>query len=217
MLISTYDIINWLSIPEGDKRANPKLASISLAVQDFVDSFCNRELEAKRYLTDPNFCYYDGTGRSYIYTKAYPISYVSSVNVDYFRSFATATLLPSSSLFWYPSGKIALDNATGLYGYFSKGRRNILIDYTAGYAPVVGGTHNMAVSTYPIPNDLKQVMIEMCAESFKEGVTAIHSVQSQQPGGDTKIVQMLSKNSFWFNTLNKYKAFDAMLNDRDEE
>jgi hypothetical protein len=209
-----------MGIEEGDKKPNAKLSSIAQAIEDFVDSYTNRKLEATRYLTNPDFCYYDGNGKNYLYLKAYPISYVSSVNIDGDRTFSSGTLYSSGDYYWYPSGKLRLTSGSAYYdnncGGFYRGRRNILVDFTAGFAPIVGGTHNMAVSTYPIPYDLKQVMVEMCVESFKEGMTAVHTVQPGQGGGDPKFIQMLSRNSFWSNVLNKYKAFDLMFDGRDE-
>jgi hypothetical protein len=100
-------------------------------------------------------------------------------------------------------------------GYFTKGHRNIKIDYVAGYAPVVGGTNNGAVSSYPIPNDLKQVMIEMSVQAFKEGITAVHTVVGGLESPPS-FIQLLSNNSFWRNVLNKYKAFDAALQGNDD-
>ena len=225
-LINTADIRLWMGVAEGDTKPNARLSSIAQAVEDFVDSFTNRKLEAKRYLTDPDFCYYDGMNRPYLYLKVYPISYVSSVNMDADHVFGSGTLFASADYFWYPSGKLRLsgnqwpfyfNNQSVPYhqGGFNYGRRNILIDFTAGYAPVVGGTHSYSVSTYPIPLDLKQTMTEMCVESFKEGMTAVHSVPAGAQG-DPKFIQMLSRNSFWSNVLNKYKAFDAMISGRDE-
>lgn len=210
-LISTYDLRVWMGIAEGDTKPNAKLEAIARAVEDFVDSFTNRTLEAKRYLTDPNFSYYDGTGRPFIYLRQYPVSYVSSVNIDSDRAFGSGTLVASADVYWYPNeGKLVSEA-----GYFTRGRRNVLIDYTAGYAPVVGNTHNMAVSTYPIPLDLKQTMIEMCVESFKEGMTAVHSLQGQNVT-EPKFIQMLGRNSFWANVLNKYKSFSSMFAGREE-
>ena len=215
MLISTYDIRLWMGTPEGDKDVNPKLSYISQAVQDFVESYTNRQLEAKRYLTDPDYSYFDGNGRDFIYLPVYPVSYVSSVHIDANREFGSGTLVASADLFWYPrDGKLVLDSDV-LY----RGRRTIRIDYIAGYAPiagVVGGTHNPTVSSYPIPNDLKQTMIEMCVESIKEGITAVHTVQPGAGGGDPRVIQMLSRNSSWTNVLNKYKSFDSSLGDYDE-
>lgn len=215
MLIATYDIRLWMGTPEGDKDINPKLSYISQAVQDFVESYTNRQLEAKRYLTDPDYSYFDGNGKDYLYLPIYPVSYVSSVNIDANREFGSATLVASSDLFWYPrDGKLVLDSER-----FFRGRRTILIDYIGGYAPiapVVGGTHNPSVSSYPIPNDLKQVMLEMCSEAISEGITAIHTVQPGAAGGDPRFIRMLTANSFWVNVLNKYKSFDSSLGDYDE-
>lgn len=216
-LISTSDLRTWMGIEEGDKKPNAKLASLSLVIEDFVDGYTNRKIEAQRYLTDPYFSYIDGTGRNHIYLPQYPVSYVSSVNMDGDRVFNSGTLFASADYFWYPSGKLQLSGNQWPFdnnsGGFYRGRRNILVDFTAGYAPVVGGTHNSAVSTYPIPNDLKQVMVEMCVESFKEGMTAVHTVQSQS--GEPKFIQMLRGNSFWRLVLDKYKAFDVMIGGRD--
>ncbi len=209
-LISTLDLRLWMGLEEGDKKPNVKLIAIAQAIEDFVDSYTNRKLEAARYNSDPSNTYYDGTGRRYLYVKQYPISYVYEVNVDSERTFGSGTLIPTADIFFYTSGKVVSEG-----GYFVSGRRNIKVDYIAGYAPVVGGTWNSSVSTYPVPADLKQTMVEMAVESFKEGMTAVHTVQSQQ--GDPRFIQMLSKNSFWSNVLNKYKSYDAMLQDRDEE
>src|SRR3990167_3821669 len=203
-LISTGDVIVWLGMQSSDRAIFPKLEAVSLAIQDFADSFTNRKLEAKRYLTDPYYSYLDGNSERYIYVPQYPVSYVSSVNIDNDRVFGSGTLVASADLFWYPSGKIVAEG-----DYFARGRRNVLIDYTAGYAPVVNGTHDSAVSTYPIPYDLKQVLLEMTAQSVKEGITALHSAFSAQ--GDVKFIQMLSGNSFWSNVLTKYKAFSKVL------
>lgn len=209
-LISTADLRTWLGIEEGDKGPNAKLDSISRAIEDFVDSFTNRKLEASRYNTNPDFTYLDGTGLPYIYTPQYPISYVYGVYVDSDRVFGSGTEIATADIYWYSSGKVVSEG-----GYFTRGHRNVKIDYIAGYAPVVGGTHNSALSTYPVPEDLKQVMLEMTVETFKEGITAVHTIA---PAGEApgRFIQMLSSNSFWRNVLNKYKTFDAALQGRDD-
>ncbi len=209
-LISTGDLRLWMKVEDGDKVINPRLSNIALAIEDFVDSFTNRQLEAKVYRTDPEFSYLDGEGRYTILLPQYPISYISEVAVDSDRVFGSGTVMSSADFFWYPGGKVVAEG-----GYFPRGRRNIRFDYIAGYAPIVGGTHNMAVSTYPIPSDLKQTMIEMCVEACKEGITAVHSVQGPAVA-EPKFIQMLRGNSFWANTLNKYKAFDASLGGYEE-
>src|SRR3990167_9470436 len=164
-LISTYDLRNWMGVEDGDRSPNPKLESISRAIEDSVDSD---------------------------------------------RVFGSGTLIASADLFWYPQeGKLISEG-----GNFIRGRRNIRVDFIAGYAPVVGNTHNAAVSSYPLPLDLKQTMIEMCVESFKTGLTAVHSAVGAQ--GEPMFIQLLTKNSYWSYTLNKYKTFGLGLVGRDE-
>lgn len=208
-LISTADLRTWLGIEDGDKKPNAKLESISKAVQDFVDSFTNRKLEAARYNSDPQFTYMDGNGEAWIIMPQYPISHVDGVWVDADRLFGTGTEISTADIFFYPYGKVCSEG-----GHFIKGHRNVKVDYIAGYAPIVGGTHNSAVSTYPLPYDLRQVMIEMTVETFKEGITAVHTIQSAV--SEPKFIQMLSRNSFWLNTLTKYKALDVGLAGREE-
>jgi len=203
-LISTSDLRTWLGITAGDKAPNAKLEFVSKAVEDFVDSFTNRKLEAQRYESDPHYTFLDGTGQFNIYVPQYPVSYVFQVNVDSERVHGSADDIDLDDIFFYPNGEIISES-----GFFTRGRRNVKIDYIAGYAPVVGNTHDATVSTYPLPLDLKQVMIEMTVESFKEGLTAIHTVDAGDQGD--RVIRMLSQNSFWANVLNKYKAFDASL------
>jgi hypothetical protein len=88
-------------------------------------------------------------------------------------------------------------------GYFTKGHRNIKINYIAGYGPA-------ASSSYPVPYDLKQVIIEMAVQSFKEGITGVHTVQGIE---ETKMIQMLSANTVWKNTLNAYKKYSVCCED----
>ena len=202
-LISTSDLRTWMGIEDGDVKPNAKLEAIALSVEDFVESFTNRVLQARTYFDDNQYCYLDGNGTDWIHVPVFPLSYVSSVNIDPEREFGSATLIGSDEIFWYPNGKIVVEDK------FTLGRRNVKIQYTAGYAPVVSNTHDNAVSTYPLPLDLKQTMVEICVKSFKEGMTAIHTVEA--PEGDRDLNQLLTKNSFWRKTLNKYKAFDASL------
>lgn len=219
-LISTYDIRLWMGAEDGDKDINPKLGAIALAIQAFVESFTNRKLAATNYTNDQYFSYLDGRGKRFIYLPQYPVSYVSEVNIDPNRVWGSGTIVGSNNYFFYPSGKI---EANGVYfypnmdnGYFYKGKRIIKVSYIAGYAPVVGGTWDSTVSSYPFPQDLKQAMVEMCVESIKEGMTGIHTIQgnAQQPD---RFMKMLSANSFWMNTLNQYKAYDAQFMFDDEE
>lgn len=197
MLIGTSDLRAWLSLADGDKTSNDKLETLSKAVQDFVETYTNRQLEATYYNNHKDYSYFDGTGRNWIYTKEYPVSWIESVYVDSDRQWSSGALIASADLvIYWDEGKIYSEA-----GYFTKGHRNIKINYIAGF----GGS---ATSSYPLPFDLKQVMIEMVVQSFKEGITGVHSVASME---ETKFIQMLSQNSMWRNTLNAYKNFSKRL------
>lgn len=197
MLIGTSDIRAWLSLPDGDKTANSQLETLAQAMQDFVENYTCRQLEATYYSNHPDHSIYDGQGSAWFYTKQYPISWVENIYVDSERGWGSGTLIASAD--------IVIDWQKGLIkseaGYFTKGFRNVRIDYIAGYGPV-------ANSTYPVPYDLKQVMLEMAVQSFKEGITGVHTVDA---GESTKFMQMLSSNTMWRQTLNRYKNYSARV------
>lgn len=193
MLVSTSDLRAWLSLADGDKESNPKFLTLLQTIQDFVEVYTHRQLEATYYNSHQDYSIYDGTGKNYIYTKAYPISWVESVHVDSDRQWSSGALIASADLvIYWEQGKIYSEA-----GYFTKGHRNIKINYIAGYGPA-------ASSSYPVPYDLKQVILEMAVQSFKEGITGIHTVLGIE---ETKMVQMLSGNTIWRNTLNAYKNY----------
>ena len=202
-LISTGDVRTWMSIPSGDTSPNAKIDELIWAVESFCDDYTGRKLYAQAYTSDPQECHFDGTGKYWIYTKQYPINNITGIYIDGDRQFGSGTLLASADYYFYPSGKICSES-----GIFIKGRRNVRIDYHAGYAPVAGGTCDTAVGTYPLPYDLRQVMIEMVVKSFKEGITMIHTVETEQA---STFIQLLSQNSFWRKTLNHHKKFSVGL------
>jgi len=211
MLIGTGDVRTWLALPDEDTRPNEKISSLIKAVQEFCDNYTGRKLEAATYGSTANesINLIDGTGKSWVYVPNPPISMISSVSVDSDRGFGAGTLVPTGDVYFYPkSGKIVSEG-----GSFISGHRNVNIHYNGGYAPVKGGTHDNAVSTYPIPYDLQQTMVEMVSQSMKEGVTMIHSVESEDK---PTFVQMLTQNSFWRNTLNRYKMYVVGLDAREE-
>lgn len=207
-LISTGAVRTWLKLAAADTGPNDKIASLINAVEDFCDSYTNRKLEAVVYSSDLENCHYDGPGGYWLYTKQYPISSIQNIRIDSDRDFGDSTVLVSDDYYFYPSGKLISEG-----GYFTRGHRNVRIDYTAGFAPVLGGTHNNAISTYPCPYDLQQVIIEMVAKSMKEGITMIHTVQSEEA---PTFQQMLTAKSFWRTTLNKYKNYAIGLEGYDE-
>ena len=126
-LIGTGDVRTWLNIPDGEKQPNDKLSQLCTAVQSFVETYLNRKLEAQRFATHPDYCYFDGTGQPFIYVPIYPISNVYEVAVDNARDFGSGSLIGTNDIFFYPDGKIVSEQ-----GYFTRGRRNVRIDYLAG-------------------------------------------------------------------------------------
>lgn len=198
-LIGTGDVRTWLGVSDGDKNPNDKLASLCTVSQQFVETYLSRKLEAQQFTTHTDYCYYDGTGLPYIYTSVFPIWSVSEVAVDGDRDFDSGTLIALDDIFFYPDGKIVSEA-----GYFTRGRRNVRLSYYAGYGS----------GSYPLPADLKQVMVEMVSDSYKSGLTAMHQVQ--QVTGETTLMKLLSKNTFWYETLGKYKRMASIGHSYDD-
>lgn len=193
MLIGTSDVRSWLSIPDGEKAPNDKLLTLCTAIQSFVESYCNRKFEAQRFKTHPDYSYLDGTGKSWIYLPVYPIWDIYEVAVDGSREFGSGTLIGTDDIFFNSQGKVYTEAE-----YFTRGRRNVRFDYYAGYG----------AGSYPLPYDLKQVMVEMVVDSYKSGLTAIHQVQL--PTGETSFMKLLSNNTFWKETLARYTKIAGM-------
>ena len=90
--------------------------------------------------------------------------------------------------------------------YFMKGRRNIRLEYYAGYGAGTHASHDgLGYVSFPVPYDLKQVIIEMVVQANKEGISGVHSISGDQ--GDTHMMQMLSGKSMWRQTINLYKNY----------
>lgn len=198
-LVGTGDVRVWLDLPDEDKEPNAKISSLIDAIEDFTESYCHRKFEAQLYKTNYDYCYLDGTGSSVMHLPVYPVWYVNEVAVDADRDFGNGTLVATDDIVLYEQeGKIKSDA-----GYFLKGRRNVRVEYYAGYA---AGTHwsqdGGGIVQYPVPVDLKQTIIEMAAQSFKDGITAIHTVATQD---EVRFIKLLGSNSVWRRTLNKYK------------
>ena len=192
-LIGTSDVRSWLSIPDGEKNPNEKLSTICSVVQSFVESYTQRKLEAARFKTNPDYCYFDGTGKNWIYLPVYPIWDIYEVCVDNSRDFASGSEILLADIFFDSQGKVYCEGE-----YFTRGRRNVRFDYYAGYG----------AGSYPLPADLKQVMVEMTVDSYKSGLTALHQIQL--PTGEQSFMKLLSNNTFWKETLARYKRIGCL-------
>jgi hypothetical protein len=198
-LIGTGDVRTWLGLEAADRTPNAKLEALCPVAQNFVESYLNRKLEAQRFKTNPDYCYFDGTGQPWIYVPVFPVWDVYEICVDSDREFGTSTQIDLNDLFFYPDGKIMSEA-----GWFTRGRKNIRIDYYAGYG----------AGSYPLPYDLKQVMVEMVADAYKSGLTALHA--TQQPTGEVYYMKMLTNNTFWKETLARYRRIGGFGNSYDD-
>ena len=100
---------------------------------DLIHSYCGRIFSEAAYDE-----YYDGDGTEGLLVNQYPISAVSSVEVN-------GTSRDASSYALYGQlGLLRLKSAA-----FPRGKKNVRVQYTAGYAT--------------IPNDLEQAAIELVA------------------------------------------------------
>lgn len=205
MLVGTGTLRTWLALPDEDKGPNAKLYDLSNSIQQFVENQCSREFEAKLYKTDPRYCYFDGTGQPYIFLPQYPVWYVSEARVDADRDFTAGWNIGTNDLILYEEeGRLVSE-----VGYFTRGRRNVRLEYYAGYGTGTHWDHDGAGTIgFAIPYDLQQLIVEMVAQAFKEGITAVHTIE----GGpeETKFTQMLSGSSAWRKTINNYKNLGAI-------
>jgi hypothetical protein len=190
MLVGTGDVRIWLGISDGDKGPNAKIEQLSNSVQLFIEGECNRNFDAAMYKTDPMHSYYDGTGAAFLYLRDTPIWYVNAVAIDSGDNWASPSIVGTDEIIVYPGeGRIE-----SMGDYFPRGRRNIRVEYYAGYG----------AGSYPVPSDLKQVIIEMVVQSMKEGITGIHTVAAQE---NTRIMQLLSGQSTWRKTIDRYRKY----------
>lgn len=196
-LVGTGDIRTWIKVSDADKTPNVKFEALINAIEGYIEQYTNRKLEAQLFKTMPDYCYFDGTGIDTMWTPVFPIWRVDELVIDSDRVFTDSGSLVSTNgenLIIYPSeGKIVLDTSSG-FGIFTRGRRNVRLAYYAGYG----------AGSYPVPSDLKQVIVEMVVASFNEGITGVHTVVGPQ---ESKFIKMLSKNTYWSNVINSYKNY----------
>ncbi len=103
---------------------------------DLIHSYCGRIFTEASYDE-----YYDGDGTEGLLVNQYPISAVTSLEVDGISKDTSAYAL------YGPLGLLKLKS-----GKYPKGKKNIRLQYTAGYSV--------------IPNDLEQSAVEMVALKY---------------------------------------------------
>ncbi len=104
---------------------------------DFIHSYCGRTFPQGSYDE-----YYDGDGTDNLLSHQFPVTSVSSLEVDGVVKDATKDFV-----LYAPLGLIRLK-----LGVFPRGKKNIRLQYTAGYSS--------------IPKDLEQACIELVALKY---------------------------------------------------
>lgn len=138
-LCSAADVQAFLSLPSGQDES--LLESLVTRASVMVNSLINRNLLSASYTER-----FSGRGGSRQGLSNYPVTAVSAVTIDGVSVPAATGQLDAGYLFD--------ENVVYLRGYvFTRGVRNVEIDYTAGFATV--------------PADLSQACIEIVANKYK--------------------------------------------------
>jgi hypothetical protein len=122
-LVSLADIRDYLGMETHDDDS--VIGFIAASISELFNGETRRKLKAQA-VTE----YRDGDGTNMLYLQSYPVQ-SETLYVDSQALFGSETLVPSSEYF--------LEASTGLIRYgnvFERGRRNIKIAYTGGYASI---------------------------------------------------------------------------------
>lgn len=145
----------------GSAADDTRIQSLIDACSAFIETFTNRKYLQASYTET-----LDGNGKDTLLLENYPVTAVASVSirgqvispVPNPNDFATTG-------FMFDEGGVILQGGVLFY----KGRRNVTISYTAGFAA--------------IPLDLVQAVIETCALKIKQGPQT--GVSSKGMAGET--------------------------------
>lgn len=156
MLTTLTNVKTWLGLLQNND-SDALLTRLIAAASAFIESWCGRSFAVQNYSELRS-----GTGNDMLMFGAWPVTAVASVTVD-------GRPIPAASDFHSPGYRFD-DNAVVLQGYlFTRGRRNVALAYTAGYAA--------------IPAEIEQACIDLVALRFKERDRIGH--QSKSLAGET--------------------------------
>lgn len=144
-------------VDASDTTFDGDLENLINAVSVMFNTITRRQL-----LSKANTEYYDGDGTGTLYLNNYPVTTLTSLNIDTDRQYGSETLVISGDYLLYSElGKIVLP-----YDAFDKGPQTVKVVYTAGYAFA------------SIPYDLKASCLDQIKFQFnrwmknREGVLA---------------------------------------------
>lgn len=125
-LVSLTDAKTFLKI--SGSTEDTIVGDIVNAASDYANRFCGRKFLSKEYTE-----YYDGDGTAELIVRRRPIVSVTSLHDDVNRDFDSTSAIDVSAdvLLDKDGGILRLRNNEGA---FDKGRGNVKIVYTAGYA-----------------------------------------------------------------------------------
>ena len=181
MLCSRKDIKNYLGITNTDQVSNNLLSDLIDRVTIEIQTYCMRTFDNQEYTE-----YHSGEKVSFIYTKQFPITSVSGIWSD------TSLCWDSDALIGSDEYIVFEDHIQLKDTYFTAGRNNVKMIYTAGYTT--------------IPLDIQQVCIDETGRRFKHRTDydVISRVGQGDAGGEVYFVErgFLEKSKL---VLNKYK------------
>lgn len=120
-LVTLADARGWLDIPAGSDDVNVQRAIT--AVSQMIATWCSRNFVQADY-TDT----YDGTGGFALILRNFPVSSISAVSID--GRIVSAAAGPLDSGYALSGRRLILRGSC-----FSRGQANVVVSYTAGYAP----------------------------------------------------------------------------------
>lgn len=173
--VTLNEVKLWLSIDSANTNNDTLLTSLISSASSWVENWVNRTLSSATYSER-----YNGTGNYSMMVKNYPITAISSMTVNGVAVSASDGI----------SVGYLFDNNTIIMigNKISKGIQNVTVSYTAGYTT--------------IPQDIKQVVIELVGYKFKE-MTRI-GLESKTISGEVTTFSLKDLKEHNKNLLNNY-------------
>jgi hypothetical protein len=152
-LITDTELKVYLQIPADEAQHKELLGKLITMGSDFVQKFCGR-LFKEEELTET----LDGNGLGEILLSEMDVNSITSLTIE-----GTAILAANFELY-SDEGSIKLTDGS----VFTSGSHNVVVTYKAG--------------TQEVPEEIKFVLLEICARKFKEIDSSRQGVRSESMG-----------------------------------